>query len=128
MMSHQPLNIPELKAADHSSLRRFVLRRRWVARREKDPKYEHLLDELLKLAERLEIEVRREYLGDIEAPAQSGLVHLRGKPILFLDIRLAPREAVETAASVLADFPLDDVYVKPAVRRLLEARENDLGD
>ena len=99
-----------------------------MARREKDPKYEHLLDELLKLAERLEIEVRREYLGDIEAPAHSGLVHLRGKPILFLDIRLAPREAVETAASVLADFPLDDVYVKPAVRRLLEARENDLGD
>ena len=94
-----------------------------MARREKDPKYEHLLDELLKLAERLEIEVRREYLGDIEAPAQSGLVYLRGEPILFLDIRLAPREAVETA-----DFPLDDVYVKPAVRRLLEARENDPGD
>lgn len=99
-----------------------------MARREKDPKYEHLLDELLKLAERFEIEVRREYLGDTEAPAQSGLVHLRGEPILFLDIRLSPREAVETAARVLADFPLDDVYMRPAVRRLLEDRENDPGD
>ena len=96
-----------------------------MARRERDPEYEHLLDELLKLAERLDVEVRREYLGDVEEPAQSGLVRLKGAPILFLDTRLTPREAVEVLARVLAPFPLDDVYVKPAVRRLLETRGED---
>ncbi|TNF47010.1 hypothetical protein EP232_03975 [bacterium] len=97
-------------------------------RRNKDLEHEHLLDELLKLASQLDIEVRREHLGDTEAPAESGLVRLRGKGIIFLDKRLAPPEAVEVMASVLARFSLEDVYVKPAVRYLLGARREACED
>lgn len=96
--------------------------------RKKNPEYEHLLDELLKLAQRLDVEVRREYLGDVEAPAQSGLVWLKGVPILFLDTRLSSQEASEVAARVLGTFSLDDVYVKPAVRHLLEVHGNGMED
>ena len=95
---------------------------------QRDIKNEHLLDELLKLAQNLDIEIRREHLGDADAPAQSGLVRLMGVPILFLDSRLTPRDAVDVVARVLAPFPLDDVYVKPAVRHLLEERGDSLWD
>lgn len=97
-----------------------------MAVRKKDPRHEQLLEELLRLAGHLGIEVRREHLGDAEAPAESGLVRLKGKNILLLDTRLAPREAVEAVARVLARFPLDDVYVKPAVRLLLGARDEEV--
>ncbi len=97
-------------------------------RRDRDLKHEHLLGELLQLAAQLDIEVRREYLGDAEAPAESGLVRLKGKHILFLDRRLTPLEAVEVVVSVLAPFSLDHVYVKPAVRSLLGAQGRDWED
>jgi len=55
-------------------------------------------------------------------------VWLKGVPILFLDTRLSSQEASEVAARVLGTFSLDDVYVKPAVRHLLEVHGNGMED
>ncbi len=76
----------------------------------------------MNLALRLNIQIRREVLGDEESPAKSGLIYLEGDPVLFLDRRLSASDAVEVLVHELAPFPLDGVYVKPAVRELLERR------
>ncbi|NOY87070.1 MAG: hypothetical protein GXP52_07185 [Deltaproteobacteria bacterium] len=85
-------------------------------------KDDYILQELLNLAFRLDIRIRREALGDDEAPAKSGLVYLEGKPVLFLDRRLSASASVEVLVHELAPFPLDGVYVKPAIRELMEHR------
>ncbi len=87
-------------------------------------KDEHLLQELSNLALRLDIHIRREVLGDEETSAKSGLVYLEGEPVIFLDKRLSTSASVEVLVHELAPFPLDGVYLKPAVRELLERRRH----
>lgn len=83
-----------------------------------------LVQELLELAARLDIEVRREVLGDAEMPASSGLVRIHGRPILYLDTRATDQEILEVFARELAAFPIEGLYLKPAVRRLLRLPES----
>lgn len=85
-----------------------------------DRKDVFLLQELLNLVSRLNIRIRREMLGDEEAPAKSGLIYLKGEPVLFLDRRLSASAAVEVIVRELTPFPLEGVYIKPAVRELME--------
>lgn len=77
-----------------------------------------ILHELLELAYRLEIKVRRERLGDEDIPIKSGLAWIDSCPVLFLDPRISPTEAVEVLVRELADFPLEDIYIKPGIRAL----------
>lgn len=84
-------------------------------------KQEIILQELLDLAYRLEIKVRRERLGDENVPVQSGLAWVDNCPVLFLDSRISPVEAVEILVRELSDFPLEDIYIKPGIRALFEA-------
>ncbi|UCG38576.1 MAG: hypothetical protein JSV00_10480 [bacterium] len=85
----------------------------------------HYLAELMHLASRLEVQVRVERLGDAEIEVTSGLVWLEGRPIVFLDARLSPREKVLVLARELSSFPLEGIYLKPAIRRLLRPAEEE---
>ena len=78
-----------------------------------------ILHELLELAFRLQIKVRRERLGDEDVPVQSGLAWVDNCPILFLDSRLSVPEAVDILVKELSEFPLEDIYIKPGIRVLL---------
>lgn len=80
---------------------------------------------LIELAEKLGIEVRREVLGDEEAVVKSGLAYVDGKPILFLDKRISSRETVAVLIRELKGFPMEDVYIRPALRRLLLPEQED---
>ena len=82
----------------------------------------HFLEELLRLAALLDVTVRVERLGDEETPVESGLAWVEGKPTLFIDSRLTDIQKVEVAARELAAFDLEGVYVKPAIRELLEEK------
>ena len=88
-------------------------------------KHQLILHELLELAHRLEIKVRREKLGDDDVPVLSGLAWVDNCPVLFLDSRISPADAVEVLIRELAEFPLEDVYIKPGIRALLESGEED---
>lgn len=79
----------------------------------------HYLSELMRVAARLEVQVRVERLGDAEQPVESGLVRVEDQTILFLDTRLSDREKVQVMARELGRLPTDDLYVKPAIRDLL---------
>ena len=84
-----------------------------------------ILHELLELAFRLDIKVRRERLGDDEVPVQSGLAWIDHRPVLFLDSRISSIEAVDIIVKELAGFPLEDVYIKPGIRALFETAPED---
>ena len=85
----------------------------------------HYLEELMRLAAQLDVKVRVERLGDEEVPAESGLAWIDGKPVLFIDSRLSDIDKVDVAARELSAFPLEGVYVKPAIRELLENADDN---
>ncbi len=91
-----------------------------VGLKKKSEKSEFILAELVHLADQMDVQIRREALGDDEAPAESGLAHLDGRPIIFLDRRLEAVEAVGVLVRELAKFEMDDIYIKPAIRKLFE--------
>lgn len=75
------------------------------------------LGELLDLAERLGVEIRRAWLGG----DGGGLCVIRGKKVLFLDTAASPPEQVgKTAAALAAVEGVEDCYVRPEVRELLD--------
>jgi hypothetical protein len=80
----------------------------------------HYLEELMHVAVQLDITVRVERLGDEETPVQSGLAWVEGKPTLFIDSLLTDIQKVEVAARELSTFPLEGLYIKPAIREILE--------
>jgi hypothetical protein len=88
-------------------------------------KHQIIIHELLELAFRLDIKVRRERLGSEEEPVQSGLAWVDHKPVLFLDPRLSPPDAVEIIVRELSGFPLEDIYIKPGIRALFDPASED---
>jgi len=84
-----------------------------------------ILHELLELAYRLEIKVRRERLGDEDVPIRSGLAWIDNCPVLFLDSRLTAQEAVDILVKELSDFSLENLYIKPGIRALLDPDPED---
>ena len=84
-----------------------------------------IVHELLELAFRLDIKVRKERLGDEDMPVQSGLAWIDHRPVLFLDSRISSIEAVDIIVKELAGFPLEDVYIKPGIRALLDPDPED---
>lgn len=95
-----------------------------VGLKKKNEKSEFILAELVHLADQMDVQIRREALGDDEAPAESGLAHLDGRPVIFLDRRLEAVEAVGVLVRELAKFRMDDIYIKPAIRKLFEDTKN----
>ena len=84
-----------------------------------------LRDELLRLAEKRGLAVRREGLARGVA---GGLCRVRGVPTVFVDDRGAVDAQIEVLASVLRRFSWDDVFVHPALRKLVGALNEFDGD
>ena len=75
-----------------------------------------LVQALTDAVERLGVRVRRE-----RGPFQSGLCTLDGETVVVLN-RLHPPEAhLAALAEALRTLPVDEVYLRPAVRDALEA-------
>ena len=75
-----------------------------------------IVDYLAELSEKLGIEVRWEGLiGD------GGICELRGKRFLFVDRSLNLRTQMDVMAAALCEEPLDEVYILPEVRQVLES-------
>jgi hypothetical protein len=88
-------------------------------------KHQIIMHELLELAFRLDITVRRERLGSEDEPVQSGLAWIDNQPVLFLDSSISSIEAVDVLVKELVGFPLEDVYIKPGIRALFDAAPED---
>ncbi len=85
---------------------------------------ERILEELLEALAGAEVEVRELAPTKDDPDAQSGLVVLRGRRVLFLNPSLAPTERIPIVARTLAGLDLDNLYLSPAARKIVEGASN----
>lgn len=81
---------------------------------------EILLRSLEEVAERLDIAVREESITPEESASPGGLCRISGKYVLILNSRAGVEERIQAALKALRQFNLDDIYMKPVLRDLLE--------
>lgn len=81
---------------------------------------EILLLQLEELADRLGILVRDENINIDDVSSSGGLCIVEGKYILILNSKTSVQEKIQVAVKALQQFDLSDIYVKPAIRELLE--------
>lgn len=80
-----------------------------------------LLEELKNVASRLGFEVREEkLLREVGYRVRSGSCRVRQARLILLDRGLPTSAQIDILVEELAGRPLDDVYLSPAARRLLE--------
>ncbi len=80
-----------------------------------------VLEELKNLATQLGLEVREEkLLREVGYHVRSGSCRVRQTQVILLDRALSASAQIDVLVEELARRPLDDVYVSPAARRLLE--------
>ena len=79
-----------------------------------------LLSQLEEVADRLGITIRYETLTLAESSSPGGLCRIEGEHVLILDPQAPLGEKVQVLIKALKGFPIDDIYVKPAIRDLIE--------
>lgn len=80
-----------------------------------------LLEELKEVATRLGFEVRQErLLREVGYRVRSGSCRVRDTRVILLDRGLPVSAQIDILVEELAGHPVDEVYLSPAVRRLLE--------
>lgn len=80
-----------------------------------------LLEELKELAVKLGFQVRQErLLREVGYRVRSGSCRVRESRLILLDKDLPPSVQLDVLVDELAGVALDDIYVSPAARRLLE--------
>lgn len=88
-----------------------------------------LLDELKAAAEKLGLRVREErLLRDVGYRVRSGRCRVGTDEIIFLERGLPVEAQIDVLVDELTGRPLDDIYLSPAARALMErvaARESE---
>lgn len=79
-----------------------------------------LLSQLEDLAGKLGIKIRYENVIVEESSASGGLCRLKGEYVLIIHFQASLEEKIRIILEALRPFPLGDIYIKPAIRELLE--------
>ena len=87
---------------------------------------EIILSQFEALADQLGILVRDENINLEESFSTGGLCRVEGKYILILNSKATVSEKIQVMIKALQQFDLDEIYVKPVLRELLEGH-NDYG-
>ena len=90
-----------------------------------------LTDLLEEVIERFGVRIRYEAIRQDEDSGKvvGGLCYLRGEYVLIVNSNATVRDRINTLATALKHFDLDQIYIRPVVRELLErlSRKNPLG-
>jgi hypothetical protein len=81
---------------------------------------EILLSQLEELAEKLAILVRDENINIDESSIHGGLCRVEGQYVIILNSKSTVKEKIQVAIKALQQFNLSEIYIKPAIRELLE--------
>jgi hypothetical protein len=81
-----------------------------------------IIEQFEELARGFGIEMRYEPIAFEEETINvvGGLCKLRGERLLIIDSKAAARDKIRAFAQALSNFDLDHIYIKPAVRALIE--------
>jgi hypothetical protein len=81
-----------------------------------------LVDELMDAAKRLGLEVRRErILREVGYRARGGACRLREKHLVIIDRDQPLAEQIEVLVEALRDCDLEQLYLSPEARRILQS-------
>ena len=83
-------------------------------------KSEQLYNSLKELAEKIGITVSEQSFKNTGIFVRSGLCRVKEQQMFIMSKHESIRSKVEILAECLATFPLDDVFVVPAVREVLD--------
>jgi hypothetical protein len=78
--------------------------------------YQHLVE----AASKAGIRVTEQNLRVTGVNAQSGLCRIRGESVFIMDKALGVNEKIRILADCLRQFPTEEIYIMPAVRKILE--------
>jgi hypothetical protein len=87
-------------------------------------KHDQLYQELLDLAERLQITVSEQNLKTSGFKVKSGFCKVRGQNMFVMDKHKSIQEKIRLLAELLADTPHENIFIVPAVRELLEKHKS----
>jgi hypothetical protein len=79
-----------------------------------------VLGHLEALAHALEIQIRYEVIESETAFPSGGLCRIRDKQVIIVNTKATVGEKVQTLTRALRRFDLSNMYLKPALRDLLE--------
>jgi hypothetical protein len=83
-------------------------------------KPEQIYHELKELAEKLDITVSEQSFRATGIPVKSGFCIVKGKMHCIIDKKLSISKKTDVLARTLADFRVEDLYVVPAVRDVIQ--------
>ena len=83
-------------------------------------KPEQIYHELKELAEKLDVTVSEQSFRATGIPVKSGFCVVKGKMHCIIDKKLSILKKLDVLARTLADFPLEHLYVVPAVRDTIQ--------
>jgi hypothetical protein len=79
-----------------------------------------LLNQLEELAGKLGIEIRYGNIPGEDSHRMGGLCRVQGKYVLIIHSRLTVKEKTGVITKTLKGFEMDDVFVIPVIRELLD--------
>jgi hypothetical protein len=83
---------------------------------------EQVYEQLTELAEKLGISVSEKNLQQVGIRVQSGLCKVRGESVFIMDKHASVAEKVRLMAECLARYPIEEVYLVPALREVIESQ------
>ncbi len=83
-----------------------------------------MLEHLEQIARRLGVELRYENLGVSGIRSEGGLCRVCGKQMILINRKDSPRTKIRILAKSLRKLDLNGIFVPPAVRDILEHRNN----
>jgi len=89
--------------------------------------HQTLLHHLEEVASAIGLDIRYERLEGEASGYPGGLCRIRSKQVLILNSEATPGEKVMALARALRRFDLSCVYLRPAVREILDADGTDGG-
>jgi len=84
-----------------------------------------LLHRLEELAQSLDISIRYERMEGEKASMTGGLCRIRGKHTIIINKQISLEQKVRALKRALKRFDLSRIYVKPALRDLLEKNSEE---
>jgi hypothetical protein len=86
-----------------------------------------LLRHMEEVASAMGLDIRYERFEGEASGFPGGLCRIRSRSVLILNSEATPREKVMALARALRRFDLSGVYLRPAVREILDAEGTDGG-
>jgi len=84
-----------------------------------DQIYQHLID----LSEKLGIEVSEHSFKTSGFPVKSGMCKIKGRDRIVLDKNRSKDEKIDVLIECLRTYSIDDIFMVPAIRQLLDKGE-----